>query len=335
MVERPVLSPGKARGLAAASTRQGVFTILAVDHRDSLRAVLAPDDPSVVPAAEMTAVKLDLLRMLGGGASAALLDPEYSAAQAIVTGALPGNVAFLVAVEAQGYLGDPSAERTSLLEGWGVGKAKRLGASGVKMLVLYHPEGGEVTETQDRLIASVVAQCSEHDIPLFLEPLAYSTDPAAPVGSTAFAERRRSVVVETVRRLGALGPDVLKVQFPVDCNRETDRSSWADACAELDETAPVPWALLSGGDSYDLFREQLHVACSAGASGFLVGRALWGPYVTTRAAERTPAAKRLLRDRFRELSTIATENGRSWRERSKMPAVTEEWYREYGEATPR
>jgi tagatose-1,6-bisphosphate aldolase len=335
MVERPVLSPGKARGLAAASTEQGVFTILAVDHRDSLRTVLAPDAPSTVPAEEMTAVKLDLLRMLGGGASAALLDPEYSAAQAIVTGALPGNVAFLVAIEAQGYLGDPSVRRTSLLEGWGVAKVKRLGASGVKMLVLYHPDGGAVTEAQERLIESVIAQCSDHDIPLFLEPLAYSTDPAAPIGSAAFADRHRAVVVNTVRRLGALGPDVLKVQFPVDCLRHPDRAAWADACAELDETTPVPWALLSGGDSYDLFREQVRVACSAGASGFLVGRALWGPYVTTRASQRTPSVTTLLRDRFLELSTIAVEHGRSWRDRFTMPPVTESWYRGYGAATAR
>lgn len=335
MAERPVLSPGKARSLAAASTGRGIFTILAVDHRDSLRAVLAPDAPSTVPAAEMTAVKLDLVRMLGAGASAALLDPEYSAAQAIVTDALPGNVAFLVAIEAQGYLGDPVARRTTLLEGWGVAKAKRLGASGVKMLVLYHPDGGEVTEAQDRLIASVVAQCSEHDIPLFLEPLAYSIDPAAPVGSPEYAERLRAVVVETVRRLGALGPDVLKVQFPVDCRREPDPASWADACAELDEAAPVPWALLSGGDPYDLFREQIRVACSAGASGFLVGRALWAPHVTGRGSRLTPAAGDLLRDRFRELSTIAAEHGRSWRERFAMSPVTEQWYRSYGEATPR
>jgi len=37
-------------------------------------------------------------------------------------------VGALAALEAQGYLGDPSARQTSLLDGWSVEKAKRLGA---------------------------------------------------------------------------------------------------------------------------------------------------------------------------------------------------------------
>ena len=96
------LSPGKARGLATASTAEGVFTILAVDHRDSLRVVLRPDDPQGVAPSAITALKLDLLRGLADQASAVMLEPEYSAAQAIFTRSLPGSVGFLAAVEAQG-----------------------------------------------------------------------------------------------------------------------------------------------------------------------------------------------------------------------------------------
>ena len=92
MAEARGLTPGKARGLATASTADGIFAVLAIDHRDSLRVVLDPEDPSRVPAADITALKLDLLRGLGPGASAAMLEPEYSAAQAIVSGALPGSV---------------------------------------------------------------------------------------------------------------------------------------------------------------------------------------------------------------------------------------------------
>ena len=323
------LSPGKIRGLAATSSANGIFKVLALDHRDSMRLIIDPDDPDAIPAAELTAVKLDLLRNLAGEATAVMLDPEFSAAQAIAARALPGTVGFLAAVESQGYLGDPTARQTSLLENWGVEKAKRLGANAIKLLVLYRPDAGAVTEDQDRLIEQVIADCARHDIPLFLEPLAYAIEPGVTTDSPAFAEKRPGIVVETVRRLGALGPDVLKVQFPVDTRYEPDRAVWRDACHELDETSPVPWALLSAGDPYELFREQVGIACEAGASGFLAGRALWGEYVAAPAEDRPRLMAELVRPRFLELASIAYQTGRDWTERCRFPEVDERWYSTY------
>lgn len=322
MVERLPLTPGKARGLAATSTAAGVFTVLAIDHRDSLRVVLDPAAPAAVPAATLTEVKLDLLRGLAHRASAVMLEPEYSAAQSIMARSLPGSVGFLAAVEAQGYLSDPTARQTTLLPDWGVEKAKRLGANGIKLLVLYRPDAGAVTEAQDTTIVDVVAGCARHDIPLFLEPLLYAAPDDGP------ADRRR-LVVESVRRLGALGPDVLKVQFPLDVAEEPDLGAWRDACAELDDAAPVPWALLSGGGSFTAFRDQVAVACSAGASGFMVGRALWGEYVTAPLASRPALMAGTLHPRFDELATIAREQGRDWGARHSLPGVDEQWYRTY------
>lgn len=321
MAEPIPLSPGKVRGLASASTGEGIFTVLAIDHRDSLRVVLDPADPGSVEPAAITDLKLEIIAGLAGGASAVMLEPEYSAAQAIVARALPGSVGFLAAVEAQGYLGDPEADRTTLLEDWGVAKAKRLGASGIKLLVLYHPDGGVVSEAQERTIGEVVADCAEHDIPLFLEPLLYERAGAS--------DDRRRLVVETVRRLGGLGAEVLKVQFPLDTGREPDRAAWRDACLELDDVAPVPWALLSGGGSFERFREQLAVACEAGASGFMVGRALWGDYVKSPPGDRAELMRTTLRPRFAELAAIAVHGGRDWMARHTLPPIDEQWYRTY------
>lgn len=119
MTER-ILTPGKIRGLDATSSSGGIFTILALDHRDSLRVVLDPEHPAHISAQRLTNVKLGLLRELGAQATAVMLEPEYGAAQAISTRALPGDVGFLAAIEAQGYLGDPTTRQTSLLDGWGV-----------------------------------------------------------------------------------------------------------------------------------------------------------------------------------------------------------------------
>ena len=323
------LTPGKIRGLAATSTPEGIFTILAIDHREAMRAVLDPDHPMAVPAAELTRQKLWLLAELGGEVSAVMLDPEYSAAQAITSRLLPGTVGFLSAVEAQGYVPDPAAPQATLLEGWSVEKAKRLGASGIKLLVWYRPGAGEVAENQERLIAAVIADCARHDIPLFLEPLAYPNEAGLSPDSDEVVAERRAVVIESVRRLGALAPEVLKVPFPVDTRLQPDRAIWADACAELDDASPVPWALLSGGDPYELFRDQVRIACQHGASGFMAGRALWAEAVIAGEGERDRIVEETVRPRLRELSGIAREHGRDWAERYAFPAVDETWYRGY------
>jgi tagatose 1,6-diphosphate aldolase len=322
VTDRLPLTPGKVRGLSATSTREGVFSVLAIDHRDSLRVVLDPSDPEGISASVMTEVKLSLLEGLADQASAVMLEPEYSAAQAIVTRALPGHVGFLAAIEAQGYLGDPAARRTLLLEDWGVEKAKRLGANGIKLLVLYRPDAGSISEAQEGTIAEVVADCAKHDIPLFLEPLLYE-------GGTNRTLDRRALVVETVRRLGALGPDVLKVQFPLDTDAAPDRAIWLDACAELDDVSPVPWALLSGGGSYERFREQVEIACRAGASGFMVGRALWGDYVTAPLESQPELLRTTVQPRFAELAAIARQHGNDWALRHSLPHADEQWYRSY------
>lgn len=219
--------------------------------------------------------------------------------------------------------------QTSLLDGWSVEKAKRVGASAIKLLVLYRPDAGAVTDTQDELIAKVVADCARYDIPLFLEPLPYRLGGRGSIDSPEFAAIRRRLVVDTVHRLGALGADVLKVPFPVDTRFETDSKVWVDACAELDEAAPVPWVLLSGGDPYELFRDQVRIACAAGASGFLVGRALWRDFVSAPPEQRDGVIEEIIRPRFAELSQLAVQHGRDWAELFTIEDADERWYLDY------
>jgi len=323
------LSPGKIRALQTTATSDGIFTILAIDHRDSLRALLNPDRPEAVPAATLTDLKLAVIRHIAPQASAVMVDPVYSAAQAIVAGALPGYVGFLCALEDQGYLGNPHVKQNALLTGWSVAKAKRLGAGGVKLLVLYHPEAGEVTARQEELVQAVVVDCARSEIPLFLEPLIYPLDPAMSPKSVEFAGQRRRIVVETARRLGALGPDILKLQFPLDVTHHPDRAMWRDACAELNEAAGRPWALLSGGDPYDTFKAQLRVACEAGCSGFMVGRALWREAIALEEARRDEVLSHTVRPRFEELSRLATTFGQAWQTKYTRPLINETSFRQY------
>lgn len=325
----PTLSLGKARALQQCATAKGVFTILAADHRDAMRTLIDAARPQNVSSQTLTDIKLDIVRSLGDLPSAVLLDPLYSAAQAIVSGVLAGSAGLLVALEDQGYLGDPYHRETVSLSGWSVEKARRLGATGVKVLLFYHPDSGAAAQKQENYTRSIVADCQRYELPLFLEPISYPLSPAVKKNSAEFAKERRRVVIESARRLGALGADILKVEFPVDATHEPDSGLWADACTELNEASPVPWVLLSAGEPFETFCQQLMVACQAGCAGFAVGRSVWNEAAILPSDERAHFLSTTACERFKRLTDIAQSSAHSWRDRYRVSMPDENWYRTY------
>ena len=324
------LPVGRIRGIRACASERGTFGVLALDHRQNLRKELRPEDPGSVTFAEMVAFKRAVVRELGSIATGVLLDPEIGAAQCLVDGSLPAGCGLLVAVEATGYDGPPTARVSRILDGWSVAKAKRLGASAAKLLIYYHPDAANAA-AQERLVADVAAECVAADLPLFVEPLSFSIDPDV-VRLTG--EARRAVVVETARRLTALGGDILKAEFPYDPG-VTDEGRWRDACAELDAASRLPWVLLSGGVDDATFEAQVGIACAAGASGVLVGRSVWAEAATLPAADRDTFLRTTGRERLRRLVDLVDAAGLPWDARPgplmSAPEPVEGWYRGYSE----
>ena len=324
----PILSLGKARALQQSASSNGIFTILAADHRDAMRTMIEAVNPETVSSQTLTDIKLDIVRWLGDLSSAVLLDPLYSAAQAISAGALPGQIGLLVALEDQGYLGDPYSRETSSLKDWSVEKVRRLGATGVKVLLFYHPDS-DAAQKQENYVQALVADCQRYELPLFLEPIAYPLSPEVKKNSLEFAKERRRVVIESARRLGALGVDVLKLEFPLDAAHHPDEALWAEACAELNATSPVPWVLLSAGEPFETFCRQLTIACQAGCAGFAAGRSVWSEAVTLPSEERVRFLSTTARVRFKRLADIAQTHAHSWQNRYAMPMPDANWYRTY------
>jgi tagatose 1,6-diphosphate aldolase len=326
------LTIGKIHGLDGTSTPNDAFAILAFDHRQSFVKMLSPGAPQNVPYQEVVAVKSTIVRVLAPYASAVLLDPVYSAAQTIANGSLPGTTGLLVAVEETGY-GGTSTERVSeLLSGWSVDKIKRMGADAVKLLIYYHPERCELTERQERFTSQVISACQKADIAFFLEPLSYSIDPEVDKGSPTFAAQRAAIIVDIARRLGNLGPDVLKLEFPVDSNLEPDEAKWAEACEAVSIASPCPWAVLSAGVDFDTFERQVEIACMSGASGFIGGRAIWKEGISMPEGERESWLKEMAAARLARLTEIANQYARPWREYypDLAKAAPEGWYTLYG-----
>lgn len=327
------LTVGKVRGLQQISDPGGIFAICAMDHRGSLQRLLNPQSPDRVEAQTLVEVKLDLAEALAPVSTAVLLDPLYGAAQAIAGGVLPGRTGLLVSLEETGYEELPRGRMTRLLEGWSVEKVRRMGASGAKLLLYYRPDLTDAAAHQRDVVLRVAQECRRWDLPFVLEPIVY---PAAGEDPDTFAAHRADLVTRTARDLGGLGVDVLKVQFPGDLRRARDGGALLEACRRLDAASPVPWVLLSGGVGYDEFVIQVEVACRAGASGFLGGRAVWEDAL--RIADRADRRRWLQTvgaERMRRLHGIAGEHGQPWwRKRGLAPtglaAVSASWYREYG-----
>ena len=318
---------GARRGLEACVSERGTLAVLALDHRQNLRKELRPSDPASVTYEEMVEFKRAVVRALAPVATGTLLDPEIGAAQCIADGSMPARSGLLVAIEATGYEGPSTARISRVLEGWGVEQAKRMGASAAKLLIYYNPDAANAAE-QERLLAEVAAECRSADLALFVEPLSFSSSD----GGKLTGNERRRVVIETARRLTAIGGDVLKAEFPFDA-AVVDQGRWREACNELDEASALPWVLLSGGVDDATFEAQVTTACQAGASGVLVGRSVWSDAATMDPPARDAFLATTGRARLARLVELVDRLGRPWHERrTRVTSAAEPgdgWYRAY------
>jgi tagatose 1,6-diphosphate aldolase len=204
-----------------------------------------------------------------------------------------------------------------------------MGASAVKILVYYHPHAGEATEHVEETVRQIAEEAHKFDLPFFVEPVTYSPDADIPTKSAAFAQQRPTIIRETVERLQACGADVLKIEFPVDVAFDDNADNWRSACEAISEIATVPWALLSAGVDFSTFEKQVKIACQAGSSGFLGGRAIWKEAIAMNDADRLSFLEGTAIQRIKSLKQLVVDYGKAWTDYySPMPAG-EGWYHDY------
>jgi len=326
---------GKIRGLQEIATPGGVFIMCAMDHRGSLKAMIEKEQPEdEADYQELVDYKLELCQALAPYSSAVLLDPNYGAAQCISSGVLPGGTGLLVSIEATGYKNTRKGRITSLLKNWTVGKIRRMGASAVKLLVYFRPDLSEVANRQLKTIRNVAEECLKYDIPLLVETQTYPTQ-NEDSKTSKFSALKPQLVIETARQITSLPIDVLKSEFPADLKYEPDGTKLLQYCKQLDEASKVPWVILSAGVEYEEFRKEVEIACSAGASGFLGGRAIWQEALHfTDKKDRRKFLSTTVVDRLKELAEIATKYAVPWyRKRglqaNELAVVRDNWYVNY------
>ena len=274
---------------------------------------------------------METVKELLPACSAVLLDPQFGAAEAIYEGLL-GQKGIIVATEETGYIEEPDGRINQVVPGWSLEKAKRMGASAAKLLVYYNPRLSKLAETQMEFVRSLGEKAEDLDLPLLVEPMSYSAEKSMPKNSAEFAAIRLDIVLKTVIDLGKLGIDLLKLEFPVDVSFESDKKDWLAACEKISAEAPIPWVLLSAGVDFEIFREQLIVACKAGAAGFVAGRAIWKEATQVTGQERTDFFKRVASERAKQLVDIVHQfSTNPWRKTfsEKIKPVEKNWLTHY------
>ncbi len=328
------LSIGKMRGLQQIANSGGIFTICAMDHRGSLSKMIKKENPAKVSYEEIVKRKLELCSSLAKHASAVLLDPTFGAAQCISHNVLPKSTGLLVSIEASGDYGDKERRLTKLMDNWSVEKIKRMGASAVKILLYYRPDLTEIAIKQQDTVNMLASECKKYDLPLLVEPVSY------PIGTEIsnpqeLAALKGQLVIKTAQEISALPIDVLKAEFPADLHFKQDKSELLKLCRQLDTASQVPWVVLSAGVDFELFHQQVEMACQAGASGFLGGRAIWQEAMhIDDTRQRIHYLSTVATDRLKRLVETANKYAVPWYKRFGVPAqelapTSERWYQEY------
>lgn len=294
-------STGSRTGLSAIADDDGVFAIIAMDQRNTLRRMF---DAAGRPAdlADLRAAKVDVARALTPLASGILLDPTFGVPAVIEAGALDPTCGLLVAAEPESrgtWNGEPRTHRDPEQNAAWVSD---MGGHAVKFLVQLRPgrPAGEpdlVAEVLD-VVREVVADCQERAVPSVIENLIYALP-----GEQLSAEQREDLIVEAAALLGETGADLIKLEYPGS----------AKGARRVAEAVKGPWAVLSAGVGFEEFQNVLRVSCDeGGASGFIAGRSIWKEAVGLDGVARQEFLDTVARPRFETCLQTVAGRARPW-----------------------
>jgi tagatose-1,6-bisphosphate aldolase len=280
--DRAALAVGRRRRLLRLGGERGIIAGIAIDHRDSLRIMIEQQGATGRSRADLRALKLSLTKALAPAATAIMLDEELGGL-ALEAGAVPSWVGLIMPLEAQGYETIGAGRTTTLLDDFSPARALSYGADACKLLLPYRVDDAQSAAGQDALVSRTAAACHEVGLPLVIEPVVYRQSTES---TMAFAGAYERLVIDAVRRLQPLGADLLKLPFPMLDMTATTEAAAQDACHALgDVCADTPWVLLGAGADAATFEEQIRLAGTAGAAGFLAGRGIWGAAIAADPAE--------------------------------------------------
>lgn len=280
------LSAGKYWGLRRLANDDGHFTMLAVDQRPPIKQICSHRrGESKARFDDIRNVKKAMMEVLAPHASAVLADPTYALTDAM--NILKSHHGLVITLEDSLFSETERGRTSKEIDDWSVEKIKRAGGDAVKVLTWYRPDQSEATRIAQKDFTKRIGEaCAKYDIPFLLEFLVYpfkgdehhTTDYVEQQG------KRADQVIQTVHEFSGpeFGVDIFKLESPIPGAEVPDPNGDSDAVAkcqqyydELGKAAGRPWVMLSAGATKSAFKNVMHYAYKAGASGFLAGRAIW------------------------------------------------------------
>lgn len=308
---KPVSTEAAARsGLASIADENGVFSIVAMDQRNTLRRMFAAVGHDA-DEREMRQAKVDVAAALTPLASAILLDPTFGVPAVTEAGALAKTCGLLVAAEPAergNYNGEPRTHRDPALNAeWVSG----IGGDALKFLVQLRPgrpvgDGPDIAAEVLEVVRQVVADCKASGVPSVVENLIYQLPGEEPLT----AQQREDLIVEAAALIAETGADLVKLEYPGS----------ARGCRRLAEAVNGPWAVLSAGVGFDEFQNVLRVSCDeGGASGFIGGRSIWKEAIGLEGDARQEFLDTVARQRLQTCLDTVSGRARPWTEAVSQP----------------
>ncbi|WP_435230101.1 tagatose 1,6-diphosphate aldolase [Pseudopelagicola sp. nBUS_20] len=273
------LTPGKLWGLRRMADSNGIFKMTAVDQRPPIKAPIAQYLGQMEAPWEQVARFKDLLiQTLQDQSTAMLLDPHYAIPHSIDI--LSPKKGLIVTLEDSLFQETSGGRLSRDIDDWSVSKIKRMGGDAVKVLAWYRPDASDnVNQAQQDYVKRIGEECAKYDIPFLFELLVYplAVDEFQTKEYIEMKGKKADDVLGSVEEFAKpdYGVDVFKLESPVNA---VDADGSADIQATFDEMGRLagrPWVMLSAGAGKPEFRKVLEHAFTAGASGFLAGRAIW------------------------------------------------------------
>lgn len=247
----------------------GGFAMLAVDQREAMRLMFAAaGSQSPVADQVLTDFKVNAAKILSPYASAILVDQQFCYRQVVEQNALAQSCAMIVAADefipgngipVDSVVIDKSVDPQAV---------KRNGGKALKLLVLWRSD--EDAQQRIEMVKEFNQLCHANGLLSIIEPVV-----RPPRRGDKFD--REQAIIDAARELGDSGSDLYKVEMPL--SGKGSRPELLKASQRLNEQINMPWVILSSGIDEKLFPRAVSVAMTAGASGFLAGRAVWSSVV--------------------------------------------------------
>lgn len=275
-------TPAKARAFARIGDGVMRFGTLAIDQRPPLFNLVAKGlgrDPEGVEK-EVIELKGILAETLARSVTGILIDPHYAFPAAMPL--IPRETGLMLTLEHHRFQTVEGGWRKSgLIPGWSVEQAVQMGADGLKLLAWHRPDApAEVTEHQLNFVREVGAACKKADRLFIFEVLPY---PVEGESEAQYNAKLREMSLQIAADFADPGfnIDIYKLAIPGAASlvKEWGGSAYGLDTLESDMREygklPAPWLLLSGGLDTEQFVQAFECAVSAGARGYLAGRAIW------------------------------------------------------------